>query len=80
VLETQSIIDRIARAKSRVAVNGRKSVQATPDQIAGAKQELAALKIEAAIAKALKDAPPLSDERAQRIAAILLGGGANDAA
>lgn len=72
----QSAADKIARAKSRVGVLARKSVPSTAEQVAEAKAELAAANIEAAIEKALRGAPPLSEERAQRIAALLLAGGA----
>ena len=65
----------VARAKSRVAVLSRKAVPSTREELDAAKAELAAAKIEAAIAAALHNAPPLTEERAQRIAALLLAGG-----
>lgn len=69
----------VSYARSRVGVLSRNAVASTPEQLADAKADLAEAKIAAAIKNALKNAPPLSDERAQRIAAILMAGGAADA-
>lgn len=69
----------VSHAKSRVAILSRKAVKSTPEQLAEAKAELAASNIEAAIEKALAGAPPLSDERAHRIASMLLAGGVRSA-
>ncbi len=65
----------ISQAKSAVAVLHRKAVAATPEQIREAKARLEAAKLEAAVEKALANAPAMTDAQRQRIAGLLLAGG-----
>jgi uncharacterized protein YgbK (DUF1537 family) len=65
----------IAQAKSAVAVLHRRAVAATPEQISEAKAKLEAAKLEAAVERALANAPAMTDAQRQRIAGLLLAGG-----
>ena len=64
----------VYKARSRVAILSQTSVSSTPEQIAEARRDLRAAKLAAAVEKALAEAPPLTDEQAQNIAALLLTG------
>ncbi len=61
----------VSQAKSRVAVLSRKSVAATPEQIASAKAALAEAKLAAYIERTLAEAPPLTDRQRTALAELL---------
>jgi hypothetical protein len=52
---------------------GRAQQQGDPDQIQTARRNLAAAKIESYIQRVVSDAPPLSAEQRDRLAAIIRG-------
>lgn len=58
----------VLTARSRLGVAARRK---DPQQIETARQELAAAKLEAHIAKVVADAPPLTSEQLDRIAVLL---------
>lgn len=60
-------------AKGRLAARSR-YLPANDPQIAEARRDLAAAKIDAFVERALEKAPPLTDEQAERIAHRLRGG------
>lgn len=68
--------------KATLAARGRlgQAVRRRPDDqdaIAEARRELAAAKLEDFIEQTLATAPPLSDERRRRLAALLQAGGSH---
>lgn len=60
----------VRKAVSRVAAAAH---WGTPEELADAKRDLAALKLERAISGALAADPPLADEARSRLAALLTG-------
>lgn len=58
---------KVLTARSKLGVATRR---ANPEQIAAARQELAAAKIEEYIAKVVAEAPPLSPEQRDRLAML----------
>ena len=68
--------DPVLQARSKLALLNRKNITSTSEQIADAKRDLAAAKLSAAVQKILADAPPLTDQQAQNIVALLMTGAA----
>lgn len=64
-----------ASIRGTYGIRKRRLGESHPDTLA-AKRELAAMSIEAFVEKKLADAPPLTDEQVERLAAILRGGAA----
>jgi hypothetical protein len=58
---------KVLTARSKLGVASRR---ADPNQIAAARQELAAAKLEAYIAKVVAEAPPLSPEQRDRLSLL----------
>jgi hypothetical protein len=65
----------VLSARGQVAALSRSRADDDPEYVA-ARQNLTALQLERHVRKVLANAPRPSDERLQRIAAILLSGGA----
>jgi hypothetical protein len=63
---------KVISARSRLGVAARR---ADPDAIESARQELAAAKLEAYVAKVVATAPPLTPEQSRIIAALLYPAG-----
>jgi hypothetical protein len=63
---------RSVKARSNLGA----AVRHHPEQVEQRRRELAEAKIADHVERVLATAPPLSDEQAQRIAALLLAGGA----
>ena len=57
-------------------LGGRIRLGCSPELIKEARQELAAAKLEQAINAAIESAPPLTDSARERLAMLLLKGGA----
>lgn len=70
-----SIHPSVAHERARVASLSRDRKPDDPELVQ-AKQNLAALTLTQHVERVLAAAPPLTDEQAQRIAALLLAGGA----
>lgn len=66
----------VARYRAQVAGLSRDRANDDPD-LRDARQNLRAAKLENHIAKVLSEAPPLTDEQRERIAALLRAGGAS---
>lgn len=62
---------RVPKAKSRLAVGIR--LQKGPEEIEAARADLAAAKLEAYVARVVAEAPPLSPDQIDRVAALLRG-------
>lgn len=70
----RSISVPVARARGRVAALSRSRTSDDPDFIR-ARRDLAALTLEEHVQRALDNAPPLTDEQVERVAALLRAGG-----
>jgi hypothetical protein len=64
-----------AHYRAKVAAFSRDRLPDDPDLV-DARQNLAALKIEDHVRRVISEAPPLTDEQRERIAALLRAGGA----
>lgn len=64
----------VARARGRVAALSRSRSSSDPEFTA-AKRELTTLTLEQHVSRVVADAPPLTDEQVERIAARLRGAG-----
>jgi hypothetical protein len=64
----------VLSARSRLALATRR--KASQEELDQARAALKAAKLEQAVQRAVADAPPLPDEAARRIVALLLAGGA----
>ena len=68
-------MSEVLKARARVATKSRKAVNATPEELAEAKADLAAAKLVAYIKKVVDQAPPLSPAQRDQIAALFASGG-----
>lgn len=64
---------KLAKARSRVAVAARVG---TPDEVTTARRDFAAVKLEQYVQRVVAEAPPLTQEQADKIAVLLRGGAA----
>lgn len=71
---TTSTKDPVRVARAHVARQSRRN--GDPKLLHDARLDLTEAKVERAIQEALAAAPPLTEERRQRLARLLLGGGA----
>lgn len=62
----------VARARGRVAALSRSRL-ATDPELTAAKRDLTALTLDQHVSRVVADAPPLTDEQVERIAARLRG-------
>jgi hypothetical protein len=67
----------VLSARSQLALASRR--KAPEAELNTRRAALKAAKLEQAVQRALSDAPPLTDEQAQRIVSLLMAGGGNDA-
>ncbi len=64
---------QVARTRSQVAVAHRRG---NPDEIASARRDLAAAKLEDYIKRVVDNAPPLSEAQKASLASLIRGGAA----